>query len=572
MRAGPPAQPSDHRLPIGRVEGIDEVTPNAAAVLRNRPFLLLWLAQASTQIGGNMVVYGLTVIIFSITRSNSAVSLLLLTFLVPGVLFSAVAGVYVDRLDRRHILIGTNLARAVSFALMLLAGDNILAIYVLNTFVATVTTLFAPAEASMIPELVPRHQLIAANGLFTLTLNAAFALGFALLGPLVVTIFGPEALLALVGFFYLVAAGFCVTLPKTPVARGQVTPAGAVGDVERAMETTIHQLGEGLVYIRANKSVTWSLIYLGIGAALIGVLGVLGPDFATRALGLDPKDFIVVVLPLGIGIVMGVLLLGRVERFLPRRRLIEGGLLMLGSLLVVLSIAGPLTHLLQRVGSTTAPVIDLSTLVSLLSVVIVIAFLAGNAYAFVLIPSQTQLQEELPEDVRGRVFGVLNTLVSVASFVPIIIAGPIADAVGTPVVIFSIGVLVFVAGTASVASRGPVPGPWAGSSAVEKDADERAGETPRVSVPTTRPRDPPPRREGRRRRHRPDRHALRRCGFRLDRGGRDRGRSRRPGGESPGHRGGGDAGPAKDRAAAGQGRDPRARRRPHPPRGRGACP
>lgn len=439
---------------------------NAAAVLRNRPFLLLWLAQAATQIGGNMVVYGLTVIVFSITGSNSAVSLLLLTFLVPGVLFSAVAGVYVDRLDRRHILIATNLLRAAAFALMLLAGDNVAIIYALNIFVATVTTFFAPAEASMIPILVPRSQLIAANGLFTLTLNGAFALGFALVGPLVVTVAGPEVLLAVVGAFYLVAAGFCFTLPKTPVAPGQVSATGAVGDVERALGSTVAQLREGLGYIHDHRSITWSLIYLAIGAGLIGVLGVLGPAFATTALGLDPKDFIIVVLPLGIGIVMGVLILGRAEQFVARRRLIEGGLLALGILLVVLSLAGPITRFLQGVGSSTGSVIDLSALVSMLSVVVAIAFCAGVAYAFVLIPSQTQLQVELPEDVRGRVFGVLNTLVSVASFVPIIAIGPIADVVGTQVVILSIGVLVFISGLASVVMRQP-PTPEPATPAIE---------------------------------------------------------------------------------------------------------
>ena len=72
---------------------------------------------------------------------------------------------------------------------------------------------------------------------------------------------------------------------------------------------------------------------------------------------------------------------------------------------------------------------------SLLAVVVVIALLAGIAYGFVAIPAQTQLQEDLPEDVRGRVFGVLNMLVSVASFVPIIIVGPISDVVGTTAVL-----------------------------------------------------------------------------------------------------------------------------------------
>ena len=67
---------------------------------------------------------------------------------------------------------------------------------------------------------------------------------------------------------------------------------------------------------------------------------------------------------------------------------------------------------------------SLADFTSLLAIVVLIALLAGMAYAFVAIPSQTQLQEEIPEDVRGRVFGILNMLVSVASFAPIIIVGP----------------------------------------------------------------------------------------------------------------------------------------------------
>ena len=97
------------------------------AVLRVRPFLLLWLAQVATQVGGNMVIYGLTVVVFSTTRSNAAVSLLLLTFLVPAVLFSAVAGVYVDRFDRRTILVTTNVLRGLAFAVMWAVGPHLAA-------------------------------------------------------------------------------------------------------------------------------------------------------------------------------------------------------------------------------------------------------------------------------------------------------------------------------------------------------------------------------------------------------------------------------------------------------------
>jgi MFS family permease len=425
-----------------------------ADVLKNRPFLLLWLAQAVTQVGGNMVLFGLTVIVVSATSSNAAVSALILSFLVPAVLFSAVAGVYVDRIDRRLLLIVTNVIRGVAFILVWLAGDFVPAIILLTIFVSTVTVFFAPAEAAMIPYLVPRRQLLAANGLFTLTLNAAFALGFALLGPLVVTLAGPDTLILLVALLYIAAAAMCWTLPSSPPpTKAHVNPLQAVADAERAVESTLAQLREGLQYISDHRNITWSLVYLGIASSLIGVLGVLGPDFARETLGLQPKDFVVVVLPLGAGIVMGILLLNSYGKYLPRRRVIEVGLIGLGVALAILSVAGPISRFLQR-AEQSSPLIDLSALTSLLAIVVFIAFFAGIAYAFVAIPAQTQLQEDLPEDVRGRVFGVLNMLVSVSSFLPIIVVGAISDFVGTGTVILVVALLIGASGVVSVIRRG----------------------------------------------------------------------------------------------------------------------
>jgi MFS family permease len=426
----------------------------AIDVFRNAAFLRLWLSQAATQIGGNMVLYGLTVLVVQSTNSNTAVSLLILSFLVPAVVFSAVAGVYVDRIDRRLILIVTNLVRGLLTVGLFLVGTHFALILLLNILISTVTVFFAPAEAAMIPQVVPRRQLLSANGVFTLTLNAAFALGFALLGPLVVNVAGPEAVIVVVAALYFLAAVFCLTLPPSPPPLQESTEGPhPVGETQRAVETTVAQLREGLSFIRANPSISWSLLYLGITASLVGVLGVLGPDFAEEALGLAPKDFVVVVLPMGIGIVMGILLLNSYGRYLNRRRVIEGGLIALGILLGLLSVAGPISRLLQRADAASG--LDLSVLTSLLAVVVVIAFFAGIAYAWVAIPSQTQLQEDLPEDVRGRVFGVLNMLVSVASFLPIIVVGPISDVIGTTAVILIVAIGVLASGVASALRRDP---------------------------------------------------------------------------------------------------------------------
>lgn len=454
-----PIQPD---LPVSdaALDDPDEVVETRAIeVFRNRPFLALWLAQALTQVGGNMVLYGLTVRVFSLTGSTSAVSLLILTFLVPAVLLSAVAGVYVDRLDRRLILIVTNLLRAVMFGLLFFVGDNLALILVLNAAISTVTTFFAPAEAAMIPVLVRRGQLLAANGIFTVTLNAAFALGFALLGPLVVNLTSPQILVLVVAACYLLAMILTVTLPAAPpavdVQPHSLAQGLAVREASVAVESTLGQLREGISFIRANRSITWSLIYLGITASLIGVLGVVGPAFAEQALGLSAKDFVVIVLPLGIGVVTGILLLNRYGKLVSRRRTIESGLILLGIFLAILSAAGPVSRFLQHVTSVSP--IDLSSLVTLISVVIVLAFLAGIAYASVAITAQTQLQEDLPQEVRGRVFGVLNMLISTASFLPIIIFGLIADVISTTAVVFVVGIAIGASGILSaVARRTPV--------------------------------------------------------------------------------------------------------------------
>ncbi len=460
----------------------------ALAVFRNGGFLRLWLSQASTQIGGNMVLFGLTVIV-STTSSRTAVSLLILSFLVPAVLFSAVAGVYVDRIDRRIILILTNILRGAAFVALYLVGTNLGLILLLNVSISTITVFFAPAELAMIPVLVPRRQLLAANGIFTLTLNAAFALGFALLGPLVVKVAGAEAVIVVVAGLYFLAAIFCVTLPASPPPPStEEDPHSGlgVGDAERAVGSTLGQLREGFAFIRGHRSITWSLIYLAITASLVGVLGVLGPSFAQETLGLKAEDFAVVVLPLGFGIVTGILLLNSYGRYFPRRRVMEGAMIALGIMLALLSAAGPISRLLQRADAPGG--LDLSGVTSLLAVVVVIAFFAGIAYGLVAIPAQTQLMEDLPEETRGRVFGVLGMLVSVASFLPIIIVGPISDWIGTTAVIFVMAIGVLVVGVISVLTRGPLGAdarPAADPNAVDPIASALGADRPTWSEPET---------------------------------------------------------------------------------------
>jgi len=374
------------------------------------------------------------------------------------VLLSALAGVYVDRVDRRTMLVVTNALRALILVAIFAARDNIALVLLLNTLLSTVTVFFAPAEAAMIPVLVPRKQLVAANGLFTLTLNGAFAVGYALLAPVIVTISGGSApMLILVAILFGIAAVLCFTLPSDPAAPQpeRVGGMGAVSEAGHAVSGVVGQLREGVTYIRDNPAIAWSLAYLGIAASLIGVVAVLGPSFARDTLGLTSKDLIVVVLPLGLGIIMGVLILNAYGKFIARRRAIELGLMALGILLALLTVAGPVSRFLTGVGDRV-PLVDLTALTSLVALVVAIGFLAGVFYGIVAISAQVQLQEDIPADVRGRVFGVLNMLISVASILPIIVVGYISDFVGTTAVILTVAGLVFISGLVSVIRRGPI--------------------------------------------------------------------------------------------------------------------
>ncbi|HEV8546335.1 MAG TPA: MFS transporter [Candidatus Limnocylindrales bacterium] len=413
--------------------------PPARSILRDPRFRRLWFIQASTQVGGNMALYALTVLVFATTRSNTAVSALVMSFLVPTIALSAIAGVVVDRLDLRLALVGPNLVRAALTFGLAAAGANVPALLLLNLGISLTTVMLTPAEGAMIPRIVARDQLEAAMGIFNLTLQASFAVGFAFLGPLLVSLAGPSTVLAVVTVLYIAATLACAGLPASPPA--PIAP----GLASRALHEPIRQLREGFAAIHGNRDVGRPLLHLAAAASLVGVIGVLGPNLAS-SIGLEPNQLIVIVLPLGLGVVAGVFGLRRFGRGVSRRRAAEGGLVTFGILAVAVALAGPVGKAAD-LGPVSVPVIgDVEPLILL---IIALAFCAGAAYAATTVSAQTALFENMPERVRGRVFGVLASIVSAASLVPILIAGPLADMISAQAVITVVGLAIVAAGLAS---------------------------------------------------------------------------------------------------------------------------
>ena len=403
-------------------------------LLRDPAFGRLWFVQASTQVGGNMSLYALTILVFSTTRSNAAVSALVMSFLVPQILLSAIAGVLVDRLDVRWALIIPNAIRTVLTIGLALAGANVALLLLLNLGISLTTVVLTPAEGSMIPRIVPKTQLETAMGIFNLTLQGSFAVGFAFLGPLLVSVAGPSFVLAVVAVFYGAATVATVLLPAAPPIRGGRANESGVSLVRRAFHEPLDQLREGLRAIHANREVARPLVHLAAAASLVGVIGVLGPNLAA-SLGLDPNQLVVVVLPLGLGVVLGVFGLNRLGGAIPRRRAGEGGLVTFGVL------AAAMAGVASLGASRDLPLIPL---------VVVLALVAGAAYATTTVSAQTALLENIAAGVRGRVFGVLASIVSASSLLPILVAGPLADATSGPLVIAiaAVGVLAVAAWSA----------------------------------------------------------------------------------------------------------------------------
>jgi MFS family permease len=397
----------------------------AGNVFRNRGFVALWSAQVVSQLGSNMVLAALMAVVFESTRSNTANAVLILTFLVPAVLFSAVAGVIVERADARLIMLASNVLRAIGTLLFVVVGTNVPLILAINLFIATVTAFFAPAELTSLPRIVERRNLMAANSVFVLTINATFAIGFGFFGPLLLKLTGPTAVYVVVAIMFGLAALAIIPLPAVPPERR----GGTGQEAGRALRRLADELVEGIGFIRRTPRIAWSLTYLGIAASLIGVMGAIGPGFATEILRLSPQDFFFIMGPAGLGAVLGILVLNAYGRRLPKRLLIDSALLAMGVTLLALATVKPITGFLAPAAHTIQGNLPdlLAPVLSLIAVVVVIAITAGIEYAFVAIPSQTALQEELPPDVRGRIFGILNTLLSVASFLPVLLAPAAAD-------------------------------------------------------------------------------------------------------------------------------------------------
>lgn len=425
------------------------VKDSIRGVLRNRAFLRLWLAQAISQTASNMINFALLVRVRTIVeihdlrQANTAISLVIIAFSLPAVLFGPVAGVMADRMNRKQLMAATNIIRAVAVLAFLLIRpgwhvETILVATYLVTFVFGIGgQFFAPAMGASIPALVPRSQLISANALFNLTNAMAQLLGLATIGPLLVKLFGVDVVFAISLAMFLVCAGLVLTLPTMKFAQRSLDHVTAA-----PMKRLWSDIKEGLVFILQDAFLMRSIVYLTLAATTFLMVATLGPAFITQEIGLPKEDFLYIIAPAGIGIVAGVLLVGRVVKAYSRSAVIDWSLTLAGVMLFLLAVAPGTLNLVWPGGGAPQRV--------LVYVTAGFAALLGLCNAFILIPANTMLQEHSHEHVRARVYATFYMISNAFSFIPIFFAAAFADLFGVVQILIIVAAIIFAIGLSSL--------------------------------------------------------------------------------------------------------------------------
>jgi MFS family permease len=428
------------------------------SIWRNHDFLLLWLAQAISQTAQNAIWYGIVVLVQQRSNSSTQLSLAVLTLIIPSVIFGVLAGVYVDRWDKRVVLIATNLIRgaiAFSYALFgLVPGLALGLLFVINFLFSTVGQFFAPAETAMIPTVVARPKLLQANSLFHLTFTASQLIGLVVLGPLLVKLSGVDGLFMGMAATIVVCGALVWPLPSS---RGEHDPHVPASEQE-ALQGVWQDVKDIGSFVLGDRVVALAMVQWTIGAILGLVVATLVPGFAARLLHVRAEDAVFIMAPAGIGMVAGTALLNRWGDRLEKHFLTNVGLF---TVAVCLTLTGGLAFVTDLATHGQPPLMDLPALgqVSLIVVpVMALALVAGLGFVSIMVPAQTFLQERAPVELRGRVFAVQLMLSNLASIVPLLLLGGLADVIGVDKTLTLIGVLIVLAGVISLRiAPGQVP-------------------------------------------------------------------------------------------------------------------
>ncbi len=384
----------------------------------NKKFTLLWASQILSQITLNMINFVMATRIYEKTGSTLAVSFLWVFFYLPSFFLGPFSGLFVDLWSLRSTLLVTNFLQGVTMLLFLFIGDKVYPIYTIVFLFSLLNQFYFPAEAASLPWLVKKNSLPLANSLFMMTAQTSLVIGLGVSGILM-KLFGKNNPVIISAMALFIAAAAVYYLPKEQHAKKKFNING--------FSKFWSQLGFGYSFIRSNKIVLFPILLTIFTQVLVISLAVTIPSFAANLLSVDVQDAgILMVVPLGLGALLGTLSLSKYFQKTRKKILMTRGLT--GAFFIFMFFA----LILPLLGPYKVYFAVLSM------------FTLGYCGFFIAVPNQTLLQENTPSALRGRVFGALGFLSTLVTLPFLIFSATIVDVLGTGLFMFFAGVVVFL--------------------------------------------------------------------------------------------------------------------------------
>jgi MFS transporter, DHA3 family, macrolide efflux protein len=360
------------------------------AIFHNRFFVNLWTGQLISTIGDALTSLAAGIIVFQVTGSILNVGIMLMVSSIPTLIFGLVAGVFVDRLDRKTIMVASVILRAglvAAIPLALSLSGNILWLYVIVLLSASAQQFFEPANDSVLPEIASDEELAAANSLMAIAQFGSTAIGFALAGLLIAT---SQDIV-----FYIDAATFLFS--------GLMISLVAIKPLEVQERTTVREivrnLGVGGRFILDQPVLRSATLLRAAAMMVFGLLNVLLLPFAIEVLKATEFEYGIQEGITSIGFVIGSLLMARYAD-----RIRDGSWL-------VLSFLGMGLAALAYATSSNI----------WLAIALIGVFGFFNAPSFVA--GRLINQRHTPREMRGRVFSTTYVVREVAYLVGMGLAG-----------------------------------------------------------------------------------------------------------------------------------------------------
>lgn len=389
----------------------------ARDLLRNRDFRLLWIGQSISNFGDSMTNLALLLLVNHLTGSTAALATMAIVLALPTLTFGLLAGVYVDRWDRRQVMIVSDLLRGalVLGFVFVDSPEKIWFLYLIGFVQASIGTFFNPARSALIPNLLPREGLLTANA-FTQTAQIIFGLlGTAAAGALIgmFKIYWPVFVIDALTFF------FSVLMVALIAFRGEIAAKPGQSASPRAI---LGELVGGLRITFGNRVLAGTILALAVTMLGLGAVNVLLVPLIVNDLRIPETWFA------GVEFAQ------------------TSAMILSGALVTMLAAKFKPTQILAVSFVGIGLVIGLMSGVSAAWQLLVILFGAGLFITPLQAATQTIAQTSVPNEVRGRTSAANNAFITTANLISMAAAGVLADAIGVRMVFIVSGVVVASAG------------------------------------------------------------------------------------------------------------------------------